>query len=471
MRTRPVFLILSLFVLSGGLFPVPAQERLQLRSSQEKTGHLLQIGEVVTCSSVKAYRDYTPKSQFVSGERFRLYAEALEINHEGRVELVFEYSVYAPNGSKVTGRTHRVSRESTAPNFAAWPTLTLPPDASPGVYSARVKVHDKLGGQSASKSIKFTVLAPTPMELGFTKLRNADYEEALKIFKKASRGEDKESVKLHLGLARAYWGLGAYKNTLKECDKVLKLTEDVEMRAQAHSLKGSSLAEQAKKGDMKKLQQAEEELRAALSLAANAPVVHFNLGYTLLRQGRDEEGTQELERYVELSPDGENVDRARRYIQNPRRARENFAPEFSLVTMQGEYFDLEELHGKVVVLDFWASWCQPCVEALPTLGRFYKKYPQEQFVLISISTESDEEAVREFIAKKKMRWPQFLDHRRTLPRIFNSQSTIPTYVVIDGEGIIRRRVVGWGRNQASTLEREIKKCLKELAQRAKQEKL
>lgn len=206
MRMCPLFLILSFFVLSGGLLPVLTQESLQPRSSQEKTGHLLQIGEVVTCSSVKAYRDYTPKSQFVPGERFRLYTEVLGVSHEGRIELDFEYSVYAPDGSKVTGRTHRVSRESAAPNFSAWPPLTLPPDASPGVYFARVKVHDKLGGQSASKSTKFTVLAPNPMELGFTKLRDADYEEALKIFKKASRGEGKESVKLHLGISSRLLG-------------------------------------------------------------------------------------------------------------------------------------------------------------------------------------------------------------------------------------------------------------------------
>lgn len=462
MRTRPLFLILSLFVLSGGLLPVPAQESLQPTSSQEKTGHLLQIGEVVTCSSVRAYGDYTAKRQLLPGERFRLYAEVLGASHEGRIELDLEYSVYAPDGSKVTGLTHKVSRESAAPNSAAWLPLTLPPDASPGVYSARVEFHDRLGGQSASKSIKFTVLTPNPMELGFTKLRDADYQEALKIFKKASRGDGKESVKLHWGLARAYWGLGAYKNTLKECDKVLKLTEDVEMRAQAHNLKGTSLAEQAKKGDIKKLQQAEKDLRAAFSLAPNTPGVHFNLGYTLLRQGRDEEGTQELERYVELSPDGENVDRARRYIQNPRRARENFSPAFSFVSTDGEYIDLEELQGKVVLIDFWEPWCKPCIAALPSLRRLHRRFDDDGVVVLSVCSDSDRDSLEAFLQGHKAFWPHYLDEKREMRRMFDVRS-FPTYFVIDGEGIIRQRVQGWRQRTLSILNGEIKKALKELA--------
>ena len=390
---------------------------------------------------------------------------------EGRTPPARVYIVLNDRLRRITYKSNLVSTGTSASAMSRPSQAELRLKPAQDTSGLPVEVRNNLTGQSGSKSTTFTILAPGPLEQARVLLRDGEYKEAIKAFKRANKLEKGKSAEVHWGLAQAYKGLGAHKSASKACDKVLKYASENRLRALAHNLKGVCIVALAKKKDTKKLQKAEEEFGAALDLNQNIPIVHFNLAVALLKQERDPEGIKQLDAYLELAPQGSRAQDARRFIENPRRARENFAPEFSLVTIQGEYFDLEELHGKVVVLDFWASWCQPCVKALPTLKRFYKKYPQEQFVLISISTESDEEAVREFIAKKKMRWPQFLDHRRTLPRIFNLQSTIPIYVVIDGEGIIRRRVVGWGRNQSSTLEREIKKCLKELAQRAKQEKL
>ncbi|HEY0348683.1 MAG TPA: hypothetical protein VGC60_11075 [Pyrinomonadaceae bacterium] len=73
--------------------------------------------------------------------------------------------------------------------------------------------------------------------------------------------------------------------------------------------------------------------------------------------GRDAEGIVELKKYVEAQPNGSKAESAARLIENPRRARAAYAPDFSLTTADGEFVSLEDLHAKVLLLDFWGTWC------------------------------------------------------------------------------------------------------------------
>jgi hypothetical protein len=100
-----------------------------------------------------------------------------------------------------------------------------------------------------------------------------------------------------------------------------------------------------------------------LALGTNLPILHFNLGYTLLQEGRDAEGIAELKKFTAVESEGAKADQALKLIENPRRAREAYAPDFSFITSEGEYLSLDDLRGKVVLLDFWGTWCPPCVES------------------------------------------------------------------------------------------------------------
>src|SRR5215218_1784706 len=96
--------------------------------------------------------------------------------------------------------------------------------------------------------------------------------------------------------------------------------------------------------------------------------------------------------------------------ENPRRARENYAPDFSFTSSEGEHIALGDLRGKVVLLDFWGTWCPPCVDSVPELRTLHKCYSNEPwFVLIGISSDNDEEKWQEFTVKNKMIWPQYRD--------------------------------------------------------------
>jgi len=179
-----------------------------------------------------------------------------------------------------------------------------------------------------------------------------------------------------------------------------------------------------------------------------------------MQQGRDQEGIAELKKYVELQPRGADIDRARKMIENPRRARENYAPEFSITTSDGQYIALEDLSGKVVLLDFWGTWCAPCVASVPSLRNLHKRYEKEaSFVMIGISSDTEVEEWRAFTAKNQMVWPQYWDRDRRVQRAFEVRA-FPTYILIDHEGIVRFRSSGTSWERSANLDDAIRKQVK-----------
>jgi peroxiredoxin len=299
------------------------------------------------------------------------------------------------------------------------------------------------------------------MEKGRQFQQRRQYEEALKSFKRANEMRDKKSPESFLLMAHAYQGLEAYKNAVESAEKVIELAGgNGELQALAYNLKGMALQSQSKGKDQKKLQEAEAAFRQGLALNTDLHVLHYNLGVTLMQLGRDPEGVAEMETFVQLDPGAPNADSARKMIENPRRARENYAPQFSITTSDGEYITLEDLRGKVVLLDFWATWCPPCVASVPLLRNLYRRFEKERsFVMIAISSDREVETWRAFTAKNQMVWPQHWDRNFKVQRAFDVHS-FPTYVLIDHEGIVRFRSGGFGSQGTATIEEAIRKALK-----------
>ena len=131
--------------------------------------------------------------------------------------------------------------------------------------------------------------------------------------------------------------------------------------------------------------------------------------------GHDEDGVRELKLYVETRAARDlRLDNAMKMIEEPRRAREIFAPDFSFTTKEGEFISLDDLKGKTVVLDFWGTWCKPCLMATPSLVRLQKKYAEQGVVFIGVAVNDQEDAWAAYIDKNKMEWPQFLDKTRKM---------------------------------------------------------
>ena len=314
------------------------------------------------------------------------------------------------------------------------------------------------------------VSAEDEVEKGRDQLRRHQYEEALKSFKRANEMRGKKSLECFFLMAQAYQGLKAYKNAVESCDRVIELAgNDTQLRVDAYNLKGLALQSQSEGKDQKTLQEAEAAFRQGLALNPGLAILHYNLGLVLMQQHRDPEGVVELKKYLDLRPSEANAEEARKLIENPRRAREAYAPDFSITTADGQYIALDDMRGKIVLLDFWGTWCPPCVESVPSLRSLHKKYEKEpSFVMISISVNDEEDRWRAFTARNQMLWPQYLDSEHKISRAFGVHM-FPTYIVIDHEGIVRFRSSGSSWERTADLEDAIHKRVKLLAKTAPSE--
>lgn len=116
------------------------------------------------------------------------------------------------------------------------------------------------------------------------------------------------------------------------------------------------------------------------------------------------------------------------------------APDISVTTLDGETIRLKELQGKRVVLDFWATWCPPCVKEIPHFIQLRKDVSKEDLVIVGISSE-DKNTLTAFIKKQGINYP--IVTTNGLPAPFDKIEAIPTTFFIDRKGVIQNVVVGY----------------------------
>lgn len=118
------------------------------------------------------------------------------------------------------------------------------------------------------------------------------------------------------------------------------------------------------------------------------------------------------------------------------------APAWSLTDLEGKPVGAETLKGKVVVVDFWATWCGPCVHEIPGYVALQKKYAEKGLVIVGVSVDQrGEAAVKPFAKKMNINYPLAM----ATPEIvaaFGDLQSIPTTFLIDREGKIRHRKMG-----------------------------
>jgi thiol-disulfide isomerase/thioredoxin len=123
------------------------------------------------------------------------------------------------------------------------------------------------------------------------------------------------------------------------------------------------------------------------------------------------------------------------------------APVFALVDLNGKRIDLGELKGKVVIVDFWATWCGPCKASFPGMQKMVNKYkddPNVKFVFIDTWERGDEKQknAAEFIANNKYSFHVLMDNDDKVVAEFKVEG-IPTKFVIDKNGMVRFKAVGF----------------------------
>jgi thiol-disulfide isomerase/thioredoxin len=228
----------------------------------------------------------------------------------------------------------------------------------------------------------------------------------------------------------------------------------VEMVAEAQGAKDTALAhyqfaivlmdEGIEKHKDEIFAHAHDEITKALAVASNFPDAFYADGRILAHLKRDDEAKDRFEQYVKVKPEGDaNRQRALRYIARPELARARMVPPFSVTAYDGHQVSMDDLQGKVVLLDFWATWCGPCREALPHIQQVAKKFQGEPLVILSVSLDSDEQKWKEFITKNEMTWPQYRDGSFNGPvaKMFGVNA-IPHTFTVDADGVLQEEHIG-----------------------------
>jgi len=138
------------------------------------------------------------------------------------------------------------------------------------------------------------------------------------------------------------------------------------------------------------------------------------------------------------------------------------APDFELVDINGRRVALSEMRGKVVFIDFWASWCPPCKQEFPELEKLTSQYRDSPFVTLAVSEDKVRSNVNRFTANYPELPPNLivlLDHRSKAIKKY-SVLAMPTSFIIDSSGVIRYIHYGYRESDPEAWRREIDTLLK-----------
>jgi len=137
---------------------------------------------------------------------------------------------------------------------------------------------------------------------------------------------------------------------------------------------------------------------------------------------------------------------------------------FLVITpLQAEIYNIDQLrleryHGKVVYLDFWASWCKPCVKSFPWMNSLVRRFPADRFIVVTVNLDAEPEAMHQFLAKVRADFDIYHDPSGNIAEQFQIEG-MPTSYLIDAEGKVVRRHIGFYTKKIDEYEKEIEDLL------------
>src|SRR5271167_2031499 len=226
----------------------------------------------------------------------------------------------------------------------------------------------------------------------FALLHDGNASAALSEFKKADKQDGGHCYACQREMIKYGMETGDWKIVELACDEMVAEAKDEKAAALAHyqySLVLVDEGQQRKKTEY--YGRAHDEAVKALTVHTNFPDAVFLDGRALGLQGQDDAARARFQEYMKMSSaTAAGKQRAERYVARPELARARMAPAFEVTTLDGRRMTLDDWQGKVVLLDFWATWCGPCREALPHIKDVAKKFEGQPLVVLSVSLDSDE---------------------------------------------------------------------------------
>jgi thiol-disulfide isomerase/thioredoxin len=134
------------------------------------------------------------------------------------------------------------------------------------------------------------------------------------------------------------------------------------------------------------------------------------------------------------------------------------APRFTLPDLNGRQVSLDEFKGRIVMLDFWATWCSPCRMTMPLLGNLEKEY-RGTMTLLAINLQEPKDVVRGYVQQQNINSQVLLDENGSVGEVYGT-GEIPMQVLIDKNGIVRHVQIGFRADMATRLRSEIQSLLR-----------
>jgi len=272
-----------------------------------------------------------------------------------------------------------------------------------------------------------------------------ELREAFDSYKKADKQDDGKCFQCERKIAKYGFQFQDWKAAENAAIAMVANAADRQTTALSHYQLGMVYLDKGLiKNDQASFPRAHEELSKAVAAYSNFPDAIYADGQALAYMKQDEAAKLQFVRFVALTkPDDPMRQRAQRFLEQPELARARMAPAFAVETLDGQHVSLDDLKGKVVLLDFWATWCPPCREALPHIRKISQKFQGLPFVVLSISLDEDEGQWKQFVAKNEMTWLQYRDggFEGPVARLFNIHA-IPQTFTIDADGVLQDQHIG-----------------------------
>ena len=140
------------------------------------------------------------------------------------------------------------------------------------------------------------------------------------------------------------------------------------------------------------------------------------------------------------------------------------APAFTLSDISGKKVSLSDFKGKVILLNFWATWCGPCTAEMPSFNRLYAAFKNDGFVVLAVSIDSSEKPVQSFVSAKGITFPVLMDPDKEAYFDLYAVFALPTSFLIDRKGMVVEKILGDREWDSPDMKKKIADLLKQRAQ-------
>ena len=289
--------------------------------------------------------------------------------------------------------------------------------------------------------------------------RKQQYGFAIDAYKKACKIADQKDERCLTELYTLQMKTASFKDAAATASALETIAANPTDKSFAEVKRGHALLYEA--GDKNKhdvLTAADAALKAAITDAPKNAAAYYLDGQVLARLNQMDAARDQFKTCLTcVSPNDPSYLRAQHFAEDPALATHRMAPAFTVTALNGTKFNLDAMGGRVVLIDFWATWCGPCNQELPHIKKIAKEFASQPLVIISVSWDSDEQKWRDFIDKNEMTWVQYRDADHHLSTMFGINA-IPHYFTIDSDGVLTSEMLGSGSDVEGKLKKLIAKA-------------